>query len=172
MSVDVFISYDPRDASHAATLKKSLQAKGLTSFSEKHDLFPGDLWDEEIPRALRDARLVVILISPHWPKQGDRSQDWYGSERLTIAVHRAESSRRLILVPVVLPEVAPEQVPYGLVRIKGLELATLDFDPVAAQVRGALDRRHAQQAAEREGELLLGEIAEAHDTAGGSGNAQ
>lgn len=142
MSVDVFITYDKRDHKLGRALKEALDEEGLSAFSEVHDLIPGDLWDEVIPCNLRQAKLVVPIITPRWPVQGDRSADWYGSEKITIAVQRAERNmgERSNVFAVVMPGVGKEQIPFGLTRTAPIEELDETFELAVMGIRRAYDR--------------------------------
>ncbi|HEY8606310.1 MAG TPA: TIR domain-containing protein [Noviherbaspirillum sp.] len=59
----IFLSYGSPDFSRAKTLYDRLRARGLNVWFDKQELLPGQRWDFEIKRALRQSDIVLFLIS-------------------------------------------------------------------------------------------------------------
>lgn len=59
----IFLSYGSPDLAQARTLYNRLKARGLNVWFDKEDLLPGQRWDFEIKRALRQSDIVLFLIS-------------------------------------------------------------------------------------------------------------
>jgi TIR domain len=59
---DVFVSYARVDWRHAADIDSVLQAKGLTSFFDRHNLSPGLPWVRGLEKALNTTKAAIILI--------------------------------------------------------------------------------------------------------------
>jgi len=61
---DVFISYAREDAESARSFAEGFQSTGLSVWRDDA-LRSGEVFDESIERALREAKAVVVLWSPH-----------------------------------------------------------------------------------------------------------
>ncbi len=64
MPLTVFISYAKEDQEQALHYYSLFQAEGVSPWLDKKNLLPGQNWEAEISRALSDANLVVLLLSP------------------------------------------------------------------------------------------------------------
>ena len=70
----IFLSYGRRDASELAQrLCRDLEAVGFEVWMDVEKLVPGSRWQEEIEEALREAQVVVSLLSPHAVRRGSDS---------------------------------------------------------------------------------------------------
>ncbi len=70
----IFLSYGRRDASELAQrLCRDLEAVGFEVWMDVERLVPGSRWQEEIEEALREAQVVVSLLSPHAVRRGSDS---------------------------------------------------------------------------------------------------
>lgn len=61
----VFLSYASEDRNHAEPVYQELQKIGAKVWMDKHDLLPGQNWEQEIQQAVRGAHVVVALLSRH-----------------------------------------------------------------------------------------------------------
>ncbi len=62
----VFISYNRRDAAHARALDDWLRAQGETTFFDQRDLGGGQLWLDDLERAIgTTATAVAVLVGPN-----------------------------------------------------------------------------------------------------------
>ncbi|MFY2026533.1 TIR domain-containing protein [Achromobacter xylosoxidans] len=59
----IFLSYGSPDLAQARTLYNRLKDRGLNVWFDKEQLLPGQRWDFEIKRALRQSHIVLFLIS-------------------------------------------------------------------------------------------------------------
>lgn len=64
MTLKVFISYAREDQDHALRYYEMLLREGVAPWIDVKDLLPGQSWEPEISRALGDANVVVLLLSP------------------------------------------------------------------------------------------------------------
>jgi CheY-like chemotaxis protein len=62
-ALKVFISYAREDESSARRVRKFLRKNGVTAWLDVEDLIPGQEWETEIRRALRDSHLVLVCLS-------------------------------------------------------------------------------------------------------------
>ncbi|MEZ4432077.1 MAG: TIR domain-containing protein [bacterium] len=134
-TIDVFIAYACPDKPHALALRAALRARGLRAFVDAADLLPGDEWDTAIPTALTAARLVAILVTPAW-KPDPR---WYALEETARAIALRRARPALRVVPVTLGDVHGLDVPYGLMRLVGVEHT--EWPATAARLAEALTGR-------------------------------
>lgn len=62
--IQVFLSYANTDKEFASALSNELERRGLSVWSDKQNLLPGDNWSLEIGKALAKSQAMVVLISP------------------------------------------------------------------------------------------------------------
>jgi hypothetical protein len=90
----VFISYAADTKPLAEQLTQALQTQGFHAWADFKDLRPGQVWQDEIERALEDARSFLILVSPT-----SRAGSWQEVEwRAALAKVWTDSDKRLIPV--------------------------------------------------------------------------
>jgi hypothetical protein len=63
---DVFISYAQGDEAWAATLMDELKNQGVRAWFDKAHIALGDPISEKIEQALREAPVIVVLVSPKY----------------------------------------------------------------------------------------------------------
>jgi predicted nucleotide-binding protein len=78
MSVDVFISYMALDRDYANTIVLALQKEGLTVWWDA-SLLAGQAWEEQIFKVLKEAQLILAIVSPASARQeqGFAMQEWW-----------------------------------------------------------------------------------------------
>lgn len=64
LKLKVFISYAREDRESALRYYDRLAAEGVTPWIDVKHLLPGQSWEAEIDRALSDAHVVMLLLSP------------------------------------------------------------------------------------------------------------
>jgi hypothetical protein len=62
---DAFISYAREDQATAIRLYNDLKRAGITPWLDHEDLLPGQNWEHEIRRAIRESRYFLALLSSH-----------------------------------------------------------------------------------------------------------
>lgn len=93
---DVFISYAADTKPLAEQLTQALQTQGFHAWADFKDLRPGQVWQDEIERALEDARSFLILVRPT-----SRADSWQEAEwRAALRKVWSDSDKRLIPVVV------------------------------------------------------------------------
>lgn len=148
-SIDVFLTYDERDADLAREVRAAVIAAGMSCWCEAVDLLPGELWDEVIPARLRTARIMVVLVTGRWPETGEANADWYGPEKVALAIAFAKRSKgEPIIVPVRLRGGTRERVPFGIHRAAAVELGEEDPRRLADELGRVLAARDGQPVAE------------------------
>lgn len=145
--IDVFLTYDERDADLAADVRRAVTAAGLSCWAEHVDLVPGQLWDEVIPARLSAARVMAVLITPQWPEAGQKNTDWYGPEKVALAIDQARGQGgRPMIVPVRMRGASRDRVPFGIRRAAQLELAEDNLGRLAAELKRAVATQAGQPA--------------------------
>src|SRR5215470_18790338 len=103
----VFISYSRRDAADFADeLVAGLELAGFAPFIDRHDIKPGEPWEDRLGGLIAQSDTVVCVVTPAAVK----------SERCTWEVERTlEQSKRLL--PVVHKAVPESEIPERLRRL-------------------------------------------------------
>src|SRR5499425_2525887 len=104
----VFISYSRRDAADFADeLVAGLELAGFAPFIDRHDIKPGEPWEERLGGLIAQSDTVVFVVTPEAVK----------SERCTWEVERTlELSKRLL--PLVHKPVPVNEIPEKLRRLQ------------------------------------------------------
>jgi WD40 repeat protein len=113
-NLKVFISYSRRDSvDFADELVAGLKLAGFAPFLDRHDVAPGDEWEERLGGLIAQSDTVVFVISPEAVK----------SERCVWEVDRTnELSKRLL--PVIFKPVPEHEIPKGLSRLQFVRFDT------------------------------------------------
>jgi TIR domain-containing protein/WD40 domain-containing protein len=113
-NLKVFISYSRRDSvEFADELVAGLKLAGFAPFLDRHDVAPGDEWEERLGGRIAQSDTVVFVISPEAVK----------SERCVWEVDRTnELSKRLL--PVIFKPVPEHEIPKGLSRLQFVRFDT------------------------------------------------
>ena len=75
MSADVFISYVSFDRDRANIIALALQKEGMAVWWDA-SLLPGQAWDEQILKALKEARIILAIISYGSVKSDFARREW------------------------------------------------------------------------------------------------
>jgi tetratricopeptide (TPR) repeat protein len=65
MAHDTFVSYSSRDKPIADAVCNGLEAAGIRCWIAPRDILPGQDWGKAIVDAIRDSRLLVVVVSEH-----------------------------------------------------------------------------------------------------------
>jgi hypothetical protein len=104
----VFISYSRRDSSDFADeLVTGLELAGFAPFLDRHDIAPGEPWEERLSGLIQQADTVVYVISPEALKS-ERCQ-WEVDKTLAL-------SKRLM--PIVFKPVPDADIPQQLRKVQ------------------------------------------------------
>ncbi len=113
--MQIFISYASEHRDAADRIAVGLQQEGHRVFFDRDDLAPGEGFDQEIRRRLRDADLIVFLVSPR-----SVATDSYAFTELELARRRWRNPAGRIL-PVMVEATPIERVPAYLRAVTILE---------------------------------------------------
>ena len=103
----VFLSYAHADAAAVRSLYNRLVADGVDAWLDKENLLPGQDWEREIRKAVREADVVVVCLSKQFNQRG------YRQKEVRIALNEAEMmpEGEIFLIPARLEECeAPESL--------------------------------------------------------------
>lgn len=127
---DIFLAYSAQERAVAETLCAALSSNHRVFFDQKC-LLPGDDWDTTLANAQREASVTVVLVS------GNTETAYYQREEVASAIQMArEDADAHRVVPVLIGDVAPAALPYGL-RLKQALSMELGRE---AEVAAALDK--------------------------------
>lgn len=62
---DVFLSYSFKDRAWVSQFVEGLRAAGLTAWFDVAELPPGERWQQQIQKALRESTTLVVVLSPN-----------------------------------------------------------------------------------------------------------
>lgn len=113
---DLFLAHPPAEQAVAEQLYDLIGSR-LRVFLSSKSVQLGDLWDDVVPTAQREALITVVLVSEH----SDKS--WYQRDEIAAAIDLAKSDGRRV-VPVLLRGTPPESLPYGLRRVHPAHVRT------------------------------------------------
>lgn len=113
----VFISYAKEDFELAEKLYDYLNAKGFKPWLDKKNLLPGQPWDSEIKRNLREATYVILLLSSiSVNKRGYVQREF----RLALKYYEEKLEDDIYLIPIKLNKC---HVPESLSSFQWIELS-------------------------------------------------
>lgn len=127
----VFISYSHKDRDTVSKIMESLRAKNVTAWSEA-SLKPGDRWEEELEKNLRESDVYVLIVS-----REALGSDFFMFEA-GVAFGRAEKDPSVRVIPVVVSDVGWDEVPFVLRRYKGIDGASVSPEEIGRAVAEAL----------------------------------
>jgi hypothetical protein len=107
--VSVFISYSRADLTRAELLRDQLKTRGVEAYLDKHDILPGEPWQERIAGLIESADVVLFLISADSVSSNICDWEINETERL---------GKRLL--PMIIRETPVELVPGRLRRLNFL----------------------------------------------------
>jgi WD40 repeat protein/energy-coupling factor transporter ATP-binding protein EcfA2 len=133
---DVFLSYNRADRSAVELIARRLREEvGLEPFLDRWHLVPGEPWQEALEEALAQSLTVAVFVGP------SGISPWHNEElraALDDAVRRRDEYR---VIPVLLPDAAPESVTGFLARRTWVDFRSgLDdaeaFERLVAGIKG------------------------------------
>ena len=93
---DVFISYSADAKKWAEKLSDSLDAEGLSAWSDFKSLRPGERWFDQLQRALDDARFYILVVGPRNVTRETQDREWQA------ALEHTWSDSRKRIIPVLI----------------------------------------------------------------------
>lgn len=97
MSTKVFISYSRKDQDIARNVYQELHSHGLHPWMDEEDLLPGQVWEDEIKRAMKTSDFIMILLS----HQATTSKGYFQKElRIAQDLSQHVPQDQILLIPV------------------------------------------------------------------------
>jgi hypothetical protein len=122
----IFVSYNQLDSQFALQLADDLAARGINIWLDKHNIAPGERWDEEIEKALTASEIFMVILSP----ASVASENVRDEVSFAIEAHKR-----------VIPVIARQcDIPFRLKRFQYIDFSR-DYS-------GALNKLHYELAAE------------------------
>lgn len=121
---DIFISYSHQDRESVASISRALNELNITAWSDQK-IRAGDEWMAEIEKALNEAKVLVLCVSPSF-----LASDWPQFE-IGVALSRARDSG-VRVIPLILRE---SDVPDALNRFQYLDARELSPAQVASEIK-------------------------------------
>lgn len=109
----IFISYSRRNLKSAEYLRDRLIDEGFDAYLDKHDILPGEPWQERLAKLIQQSDSIVFLLSPF--SVASETCDW--------EVNEAERLGKRIL-PVVVTDADPDKTPRRLKRLNYIFMRT------------------------------------------------
>jgi hypothetical protein len=98
----VFVAYSHMDRDDVRSVCRALEAAGYPTWLDEQNLVPGQLWHQEVDRAIRGADVILLLLSSRTDLERG-----FVAEELEAATHLASQSRGPVLIPVRLDRMEP-----------------------------------------------------------------
>ncbi|NJN65283.1 MAG: toll/interleukin-1 receptor domain-containing protein [Chloroflexaceae bacterium] len=95
----VFLSYAPDDLATVQSLYRKLQADGFQPWMDREDLLPGQNWQREIERAIRQSGAVVICLSS---RAVTKSGQFHRQMNRALDVYEEQPDGTIYLIPLKL----------------------------------------------------------------------
>jgi hypothetical protein len=116
-SYDVFLSYSSASQPWVRKFTDALTASGVSAWFDAHEILPGERWQAQIEKALRQSRVLILVLSPE-----SVQRPWTFFE---LGAALADGKR---IVPVLSDDVDPADIPavvrqFQFVREKSPEAA-------------------------------------------------
>lgn len=125
----VFMSYSHKDTAFVDRLSHDLQAQRIEVWVDRIELMPGSNWTNAIERALRDADVVLFVVSPN-----SAASSWVQLETRAALRHATTGTGKLI-IPVVIGR--PISMPPELAQIQWVDF-TDNYEQALRQLVAAL----------------------------------
>lgn len=116
-SYDVFLSYSSASQPWVRKFTDALTASGVSAWFDAHEILPGERWQAQIEKALRQSRVLILVLTPE-----SVQRPWTFFE---LGAALADGKR---IVPVLSDDVDPADIPavvrqFQFVREKSPEAA-------------------------------------------------
>ena len=139
-SFDVFLCHNSQDKPAVREFAKDLADQGLLGWIDEERLLPGDIVQEKLERAIRDAGAIAVCIGPNGLGRWQTVEYHTVYERF---IDESEpesgggfrSSDRLRVIPVLLPGAGKKQIPAFLRRHLYVDLRPTDANKRREQMQ-------------------------------------
>ena len=125
----VFISYDRTDQGAAEQVRARLLASQIKTWMDRYDIPAGAYWPDEIDVGLRQATLILGLLSPDAVTSRNVKNEW------DWAIHNAK--------PLILLKIRPSETPHRYVSINYIDATKHGLDTALDQLMRIPDLQSA-----------------------------
>ena len=125
----VFISYDRTDQGAAEQVRARLLASQIKTWMDRYDIPAGAYWPDEIDVGLRQATLILGLLSPEAVNSRNVKNEW------DWAIHNAK--------PLILLKIRPSETPHRYVSINYIDATKQGLDTALDQLMRIPDLQSA-----------------------------
>jgi len=122
MTAQVFLSYSSKDQKAARTVCTALEDRGLKCWIASRDVGPGENFQETIVRAIRAAKVMVLVFTNHANNSDEIKKEFV-----------LASQNRLTIIPVRMEDIVPNEA-------FAYEFATRQWIDLFADWEGEIDR--------------------------------
>lgn len=117
----IFLSYGVRDAAEIAErLHRDLSARGYHVWQDIHGIRVGWPWDEELRDGLRNADVLIALLSPQSVRRRAQSDDLSRTD--SVCLDEIAFARDPARIPIVPVKVLPCEAPFLVNRLQQIDL--------------------------------------------------
>ena len=106
---DVFLSYRSADRERVEAVSRSLSARGVRTFLDRHNLVAGLPWPQALEKALQSVRAVLVFVGGTDGAEGlglwQRREAWFALDR---QAQQEGAGHPFPVVPVILPGGRPD----------------------------------------------------------------
>lgn len=119
MKTKVFLSYAHKDSAKVVSIVQDLQKYGFDVWIDRQNIKGGELWSEEIARAIRKCHYYVLLVSKASTQ----------SDSIRREVHLAHlKNRKMILLRLDATEI-PDEIAFQTIGVQWIDTKDDDWMP-------------------------------------------
>ena len=133
----VFISHSSEDKEFVRSLAAQLKNRDIPVWVDEEELLPGANWQSAIERAIRDASVILVVVS-----ENSAHSSWQNLEigmALSLTQQMPPDAQLVIPIRLRRDDQVPE-LPYFLKMRQSLESNASDVADVAESVANAIER--------------------------------
>jgi MoaA/NifB/PqqE/SkfB family radical SAM enzyme len=102
----VFICYSHEDLGHAKQIHQEIEKRGISVWIDYKDIIPGQNWQEEINKAIRECTYFIALLS----KKSVSDRGFVNKElNYALEIQKENPDNHIFIIPVRLEECNPSQ---------------------------------------------------------------
>jgi len=103
--IKVFLCYARVDSAAVHTLYNRLRRYGIDTWLDREKLLPGQDWEYEISKAVREADLVIICLSKRFNREGFQQKE----VRLALDIAKEKPDGGIFIIPARLEKCDPPE---------------------------------------------------------------
>ncbi|HEY0079517.1 MAG TPA: toll/interleukin-1 receptor domain-containing protein [Pyrinomonadaceae bacterium] len=136
-NIKVFVSHSSADEDTVKSITHILKNANLPVWSDQ-EIKPGEKWQETLEKALSEARVYLIFITPHSLKS-----PWANFE-MGVAVSRAVSEG-VKIIPVLLGGVSGKDLPPAIRTWQGIDASEMGTAELASVIESRLEKEFKKE---------------------------